>query len=162
MKILRNILATSLLVFTGQAVAANGSALIPNYLTDSGSNFYSYFYVSNITSEPVDVTVTFYDASGNIVIDTGNSPTAGPFRASNYATYSESTSGSSVKITINAQGTTTLSLMPFLNKNGYGKIEWTQDNSEVRTAIIAHGRSYRSISGYEGSYAIPINKGIEF
>jgi hypothetical protein len=162
MKTSIKLLSVLAVLFNGTSVAANGSALIPNFLTDSPSNFYSYFYSSNITSAPVEVTVTFYDASGNVVIDTGNDPSAGYFRAANYSFYIESTAGNSINVTIDAQGTTTISLQSFNSKNGYGKIEWSQADSQTRTAIIAHGRSYRTLSGYGNSYAIPINSGVEF
>lgn len=160
----KTIKALSLLtaLFSTASIAASGSALIPHFLSHKLSNFYSYFYVSNITSEPVDVTITFYDQDGNIITDQGNSSSTGYFRGYYYSSYAEPPVDSSIKLTIGPQKTTTISLQSYNTKSGYGKIEWSQAGTETRTAIIAHGRSYRNKSGYEGSYTIPINNGIEF
>ena len=142
--------------------AANGSALIPHFITDTSASFYSYFYITNITSETIEVKITFFNANGDVITDTGNSHTTGYFRAADFDTYIEPAADHSVVITLNAQQTFSMALQSYISNKGYGKIEWTQENSQTRTAVIAYGRTERYEYGRHQALAIPINNGVEF
>lgn len=143
------------------AFAGSGKTLIPHFLTDSTSKFYSFFYLSNITDESIEVSVIFYDKSGNIIHD-NNSATTGNVTATDVTNYVEPTTDSTVTVTILPHTTSTISLRNTLSNPGYGEIEWQQNNSSRRLGMVAQGRILRQSGSYEHGYAITINSGNAF
>ncbi|MCV2883396.1 hypothetical protein OE749_01625 [Aestuariibacter sp. AA17] len=161
---MKNIIKVSLaglgLLASASSFAAGDSALIPHVMSDDKSNMQSYFYFTNVSDAPIDVTVSLYNNAGQLITESSDSASAGVLRAYFSTVYSESGSGSA-QMTIEPNATVTLHVTEYGNFQGYGRVEWTQD-SNVRDALISHGRVYRHNNGYEMSYSVHINKGEEF
>lgn len=158
---IKSIVAVLSLLASPLSIAASGNVLIPHFNTDGQSEMYSFFYLSNITDQPVDISVTFYDKSGNVLRD-DNSASTGPIKAFDALNYQEPTSGPSITMTIDPNSTGSIKLQPNFDTVGYGKIEWVQSNTNRRKALIAHGRMWRNLSGNESSHSIVVNNGMEF
>ncbi len=160
---MRSLLLLSILLacFTHKAYAANGSALIPHFTSYSSGSFESYFYLSNITNQEVEVSVTFFNNQGTLITD-NNAINSGHIRAYNVIDYVEPASGKTATFKIPPRGTATIRVMSSLNTEGYGKIRWEQADSERRRAMLAFGKFFRNAAGLEHSASITINNGRSF
>lgn len=136
-KLLSSILIGSCIFTT--SFAGSGKAFIP-YV--NGADAYpfaadTHVHLSNITSEPVDVEITFYrgqnsghSATGapSILLDGDDSLSTGIITGYRAMAYDESpASGSSVKFTIYPYESIVISFSKLANDSGYGFVEWTQD-----------------------------------
>lgn len=153
------ILAASM---SAPTLANNGSAFIPHFLTDPGSKFYSYIYLTNISNSPIDVTIKLNDMDGNQIFDDGNGATGLINGALGSTSYAEPTSGETVTLTIPAKGTSSIRLEPTAYNQGFGSISWTSNDDSRQQAMLAYGRVLRHTNGYESSYPIMINNGLPF
>lgn len=142
--------------------AGSGIGIIPSYITDVSSNFRTFIYMSNITSVPANVTVTLYEADGQVVKDTGGNPSTGYLQAFNVDHYSELNTNGTVTFTIPPNSTSTFALQSTKYNSGYGKIEWEQPGASYTKALVAHSRTYRVKSGVESAYSTHINNGAPF
>jgi hypothetical protein len=124
----------------------------------SSSNYFEpQFYFSNITNNPLTVTITLYDKTGSIL-------TSGFHISNNVSNPNTSPSNASLSFDLAANATCTLKiwLSSSSDNYGYGIIEWTQ-NSTAICGLIAHGCDwYKNVSGAWTSYALPINNGLPF
>lgn len=150
-------------------------AFASSYQTAHGSAFANFcqcttinttwIYLSNITDDPVDVTITFYNNDGTLITDDGSAST-GLLKCSSggaiISNYSDNNSDSSITFTMDGHNTCNLSFGDSsTSKSGYGVIQWTQENSSVSTALVGSSVWIRSDSLYART-ALLINGGMPF
>ena len=171
------VLTVLLSLFAGVAIvsANSGSAIIPHYVASTnyyGLRHYTWYYVSNITNQNIDVEVIFYKNDGTIVSDIDNNPLEGTLRGYSVSNYKDTLSDLSLSFTIgphsNGRFCITSSEHPdYTNLGGYGIITWKQD-SKVATALVAHGMIFSDIKDSSTNLlgqslgTIPINNGLPF
>ncbi len=142
MKNLIRLAITTAFLLPTLAFAGSGKAIVPHW-NSAVANTPTYVFISNITDNYINVTVTFYDRNGNTVPVT---------------TYDNMTS---TQIYPNQTGRVTLT--PTVFDFGYATIEWENvqgDNNTV--ALIAHGYKLVQETDRANAYAIPINNGMPF
>lgn len=128
----------------------------------------SYFSFSNITDNPINVTVTLYNSDGTLLTDDGSNSSGilkellvgGTYKFFNY---SDKNSDSSATFTINAHSTEILSIG---NKSyqtaGYGMVQWTQNNSTVLQGMISTGEVQIQTNGAFDRQYTTVNNGLPF
>ena len=153
------------LVGMASMVSANsGKAIIPQWLSSgtNGTNPYtSVIYISNITNEPINVKVTFYEDDGTVLVDGDNNPNTGTLRThGNFSNYNDNPGKASISFTLNANSTVYVNSHTTAKYKGFGTIEWDQDSNAV-CGLVAFGRGQYYSNGWT-FYAIPINNGQPF
>ena len=169
--IMSSLLSTTM--FT-PAFASSGKAFIPMIharvaSTDNRVNCHTS--LSNISNETVDITITYYNASGTVIVDGDGSTSTGPIRVVSGAVtnYVENPASGSVEFSLGANETAVVMLKSDSDGSsftiGYGTIEW-EKNSVNGVALISQvfidefiRDSQKSSHGY---YAIPVNNGLPF
>ena len=152
---------------TNIALAGSGSAVVPMFYvitSSNGSQASPWIYMTNITSDDITVTVTYYDRSGTILSDGEDSQTAGLVRGVNLNNYDGSLTGASATFTIspNNQGIIYLqNAVSDPSRTGSAIIEWTQD-SDARIGLIAHQLTFTSDPNGPARYSVCINGGLPF
>ncbi|WDE07109.1 hypothetical protein SG34_009565 [Thalassomonas viridans] len=148
-------------IFSGSVLAASGSAVIPNFVTD-GTGFYTYIYLSNITEKDVNVEVDLYAQNGTIITD-NNVINTGVISMypTDLSDYTENAEGNTAVFTIPAHKSYALIVKKPAYDAGHGFIRWKQDSTR-RQALVAHARVYRGQTSRENVYAVPINNGMPF
>ena len=162
MKYLMTLILSTVLI-SASALAAQGSASIPHFLTDNASTgLWTFYYLSNITGNNLEVEIDLYNRDGTLMQD-DNSATTGLITMAPLAlvnSYSEN-GGNTAKFTIGPHQTVSLQLAPTPTNWGHGFIRWKQDGTR-RKAMLAHGRIYRGQVSSEVSWTVPINDGKAF
>lgn len=161
------VLITYMLGASGTASASSystGKAVIPSF--GSNKTMCSFFYVSNITDKPINVTITLYNLDGSIIID-DNSPTTGRIALINGtpSNYNEAQTDCSLTLTIDANCTNVIGL-PYDNNNnlllGYGVIQWTQSGRALQGLIVSGQKLYITTTGDNSRLNIDVNNGLPF
>lgn len=144
MKELIKYLALSLVVFSTSAIAGSGKAIVPHWAANDSRQ--AYVYVSNITSNAIKVTVTFYGKNGSVVA---------------HKTPSNFTNGNTE---LAAGSSSYIGIEPSSFDYGYALIEWENlQGDDNAVALTAHGfRMEINTSSTRSEYAIPINNGQPF
>lgn len=148
---------------------AEGSASIAHhqsyYSSSTTETWETKFYISNITSSTVSVTITFNDYDGTLIQD-DDSATTGDIRGGNITNFDDTPTGASVTFDLAAKKTGYISVNSSAWKYGHGTIKWSQTGTGVYKALIVHAKCYRSKTSsglvYQSAYYIPINKGLPF
>ena len=158
------VLVTCMLGTSGSVNAASystGKAVIPSYTTNSNSC--CYCFVSNITDNPINVTVTLYDMDGSIVIDDNDASAGRITNVSGLLNYCDENSNSSLTFTLNAHSTGVFSL-PFTTSLhiGYGVINWFQDSNALQGLVAWGAECYTEASGDADRASFEINSGLPF
>lgn len=158
---------TCMVIFTTSAFAAGGRAVIPHHNSMGSSGAICYYFLSNITSKTVSVTVTLYDKSGSIIKDDVNIST-GTLRGSSsidLLNYNDNPTNGSITFNLAANSTGYFYIVPPINVYGYGYIEWSQTDWEQVVgykevvALVSNGFYYLT---NESRFTIPINAGKPF
>lgn len=126
--------------------AGSGSAMIPNVSANGTTNSDNVYYISNISNNDVDVTLTFYDQDGNVI-------TSG-------ISYTNFTTSNTV---IEAGSTGVVTFSPTTWLYGYAVIEWSNqgtDNDAV--ALVANGYVEKVETSHLARYTVMINCGQAF
>lgn len=123
------------------SMAGSGSAFVPHW--DSVSNG-TYIYVSNITSNVVEVNFTIYGKDGEEIAP-----------KSYFNIYNN---------LLGPKSSGYIEVNPEIANRGYAVIEWKNINAEDNNiALIAHAARVTKHSKYQrGDFAIPINSGQPF
>ncbi len=118
---------------------STGKAVIPHFFLTPIFNY--YIDVSNITDNPIEVTLTLYDKDGSIIKD-DNNVSAGQIKAYTVLNYCDQNVDSTASFTLNPHctGIIELALNP-IGKYGYGVIEWKQ-NGSIMKGLISCGYMY--------------------
>lgn len=163
-------LAITLLI-PSLSFADSGKAMLSHFYAStaaSANRFETFLYISNVASEEVTVTVTFYDNIGNIISDTTNSPTAGVLKLTGGSgTYTDNVPSYSARYQLGSNESSRVWLdIPTLDVFGYAIVEWYRDtstsDSRIANALVAHNVMYRVYGGSVGYYDIAINNGNPF
>lgn len=132
----------------GQALAGSGKAIIPHFTANSATDGKCVYFISNITPNDLEVSVTFYDQNGTVV-------TTGITYTNFITSNTEIAAGKTGIVTIN----------PSSWKYGYAVIEWNNTSIDDDVlGLVAHGYfdQQDGSSNAEAYYAIPINSGSAF
>ena len=132
----------TLLSISLAANAGSGKAMMPVWGA-SGSSSQAYIYISNISDNVVEVTVTFYGKDG-----TKYNPT----------TFSNFTSGS--QLAGKTSGYVSINQYPF--NHGFATVEWENVSGDDAVALLAFGHRVAGVSGGRSIISIPINNGLPF
>ncbi|XOV81040.1 MAG: hypothetical protein ACFHVJ_08825 [Aestuariibacter sp.] len=146
MKIVVKFLGVFVLLFSQLALAGSGKAIVPHWAGQAPGASPTVIYLSNISNNNVDVTVTFYDKMGVAL-----SPTAfDNFISSNTQ--------------IAAGNTGNVQIKPSSFNYGYAVIEWKNEgNDDDTVALVAHGyRSTTNSSTRRSDFVISVNNGLPF
>ncbi|WNJ97240.1 hypothetical protein RND59_18720 [Vibrio ruber] len=135
-------LASSFISYS--ATAGSGKAIIPHWDTWTAG---TYIYLSNITSHPIQVNVTFYGENGEKIAPTTyhniNNNILAP-RSSGFVSTEMFNLGD--------------------ERRGFGVIQWTNvENDDDTVALVAHGdRVTKAEENARSDLSIPINNGMPF
>jgi len=143
------------------AVYSTGTAIIPEYLEGTGTR--TSFNMSNITDNPIDVTIIFYNPDGTLVTD-DNSPTTGriSFETDFISNYSDQNTNSSLTFTLKAHCSLTFKVNPTTLKNkAYGLIQWKQLGS-TQKGLVVHGSIITETTTSSDTVSVPVNGGLPF
>ena len=152
------------LVGSSETVSASnystGKAVIPYY--SQYPELLTWISVSNITDNPIDVTVTLYKTDGTIFTDDNNIDT-GLITGIHLQNYSDQVTDATLTFTLNAHSTGWFKIMYSpTDNNGYGIIKWSQNSNELH-GVVANGGYYEHLSNGEISrQALTINGGLPF
>ena len=132
---------------------------------NNNDTVYSHFSISNISDEPIDIKIIFYNINGQVLKDDGR-VSSGNLRASGaILNYNDQLSEeASVIFTLEANKTAIISIyppMPFFT-SGYGVIEWSQDSYYYDNAVVAYGYTDRIMGTQYATRSIIINNGNPF
>ncbi|WP_010451334.1 hypothetical protein [Vibrio rotiferianus] len=122
-------------IFSQFANAGSGKALIPHWHTSTSA----WFFISNITNNPIEVRMKLYDQDGNIV--------------------NLEEVGLSSQFILDPKTSKWLKTQKYINKFGFGSISWKNlgsDDDEV--AITA---AYEHLGGHRGKFLM-LNSGQPF
>ena len=166
------ILTVLLNLFAGVAIASSnsGSAIIPHYVAsrtvDQKSMLYTWFFVSNITDQDINVEVTFYRNDGSIVHDTDNDPKGGTLRAYSVSNYKQHLSDTSLSFTIGPNSSGQFEIVSYEHweyskMGGYGIIKWEQ-NSKAVQGLVAHALEFYEWDKVKSQTSVHINNGLPF
>ena len=151
-------------VFASSYQTASGTAYMSYFNCDTGN--FAWWSLANITDDPVDVTITFYNYDGTLITDDGSRST-GLFKcptdaAVTVTNYSDSNSDSSIAFTLGAHDLCSFTMGNdyLYSKRGYGVIQWTQENSSVANALIGWSLLVRA-NPYDRT-TMAINNGMPF
>jgi hypothetical protein len=132
------------------AQTASGKAVVPpfdsRYLSSAVFSV-DQFFITNITSSPITVTITIYNSAGSMVTS-GLAPAVG---ATNFVL---NPGGSTASFTLAPNGTAFLQYAPTTVDVGYATVAWTQSNStaqygliaDVREAYVSTGQAFRALA----------------
>lgn len=149
------------------ASANSGMATIPYFYASDGTYYSSsVYFISNVTEEPITVTITLYKEDGTILTDTDNDSTTGTIRGTNFSSYSEYSdinSPSSLTVTLNGLESGYLSICSSTLSFGHGVIKWNQDSNALY-GLVSHGYMYqkRNSTDQTSRTAIDINNSQPF
>jgi hypothetical protein len=157
------VLVTSILGVKSSANASSystGKAIIPSYVEQYA--FATVFNVSNITDNPITVTVTLFNTDGTILTD-DNNMNAGRISGVNLLNYSDQNTDSTLTFTLNphATGQIITKMNTSITNVGYGVIQWRQEGNAAY-GLVAHSNVVYNVVGDSSRYAIPINGGLPF
>lgn len=138
------IFACVLCLFSGAAASTasvgtgTGKAIINHY--GVGNTGTDWFFVTNITDNPINVIITFYEDDGTFLTDDGSSTSGliteskkGVSNTSKLLNYSDKNSNSSLTFTLNAHVTGLINISDNSKlENGYDVIQWTQKSSAIQ------------------------------
>lgn len=146
---------------------SSGKAIIPFF--HENPNYWTGYYVSNITDNPINVTVKFYDSNGTLVTDDGSSTTgritvaSGGYLAP--LNYNDHNADSTVTFTINAHCTAYFKMdLTTDTYVGYGDIQW-QQNGSITQGLVCTGISWLTNPdnpNFPDRLPIDINGGLPF
>ena len=168
------VMVTCIFITSVPAMASNystGKAVIPYYY--QGPVDYCLFTVSNITDDPIDVTITFYRQDGTVVTDdgtaTGGIITVGSQTIDQTIDYNDNNTDNTVTFTLNEHCSTHISLY-YTGSNtekylGYGIISWKQESTALQ-GLVAYGRQQVLDTNVDperfARFAILVNGGLPF
>ncbi len=169
-------LSLTLPLLAAPAFAGSGKAIIPPSHTTYGStSSYTaiYLYISNITENTIETTITLYDNSGNIVYESSSGQSTGDIRADTVSSYTEATSsadGYTATFKIAAKQTCSLKINAPSGtpRHVFGTIEWKNDssNDDDEVALVANAmNSYvyiESSRARNSKYSLQINSHMPF
>lgn len=158
------------MIFPSLVYAKSGSAILPAveayYISSQQYSRYMMF-ISNITDEDIDVTLTFYNDDGSIYQDGDDSKTAGEFQTSKgtVTNWDDNPTGASVTFTLAGRDTT---ILEFRGDDpnrfrGHGIIEWSQDSDELQGLVVGANYEFwqNSFQTWVDDYEY-INNGLPF
>lgn len=143
---------------------STGKAVIPHF--GEANNTSTGFTVTNITDNPINVTVTLYNNDGTMLVD-DNSATTGIITSGQpdqLLNYCDQSTNSSATFTINAHCTGKLLLSTTtVSRTGYGIIQWTQNTGNTLQGLVVSGFQFIN-SGTDQATVLPIdvNGGLPF
>ena len=144
---MKKLLVVFALLVTGFLQAGSGKAIVPHWTSYDSNGQRSTLYISNITGNDLEVTVTFYSNTGTVIGSTD-------------LTY---TNWANSDTRVEAGETALVSVHKSTWDYGYAVIEWnnisTDDNA---VGLVAHAFYSVSDADRYGRYAIPINLGQPF
>lgn len=144
MKAFKTVLFLFALSSVFSTFAGSGKAIVPMWYSNASQ--ITALYISNISSNDVDVTVTFYKKNGTVATST---ITQGNWINSNQS--------------IGAQTSANIIITSPSEEYGYAVVEWTNRGTDDDTiALVAHGFWGKAVSTKESGYAIPVNDGKPF
>ncbi|GAA6168466.1 hypothetical protein [Sessilibacter corallicola] len=128
------------------AYAGSGSAILSHWSGQASTNTSTFLYLSNVSDNTINVSVTFYDDFGN------------PTPATSFSNFINGDTQLSPK------STGQILIRPPSRKNGFAVIEWSNlygDDNQV--ALVATGlRIVVNSSSRRADTIIPINDGKPF
>ncbi|MFT4927130.1 MAG: hypothetical protein ACI8WB_003236 [Phenylobacterium sp.] len=141
-KTLSSILLLSALV-SSAAHAGSGKAIVAHW--GASVSQFNYVFMSNISNNPLDVTVTYYQHDGTLLSDSSK-------------VFHNFTNNDA---TIAASNTAHIQLKPPAWTRGYAVIEWKNQGTDDDTVgLVAH--SWRAMASGENTFSIPVNNGQPF
>lgn len=140
---------------------STGKAVIPLFIQDGTHS--GMFTVSNITDNPISVTVTLYNSDGSILVDDNSANTGRITGTNELINFTDQNTDSTLTFTLSAHSTGifyTYHNTP-TTKYGYGIIKWQQDGNALQ-GLVAQGSYVYTSSGEISHFSIPINGGLPF
>lgn len=146
MKIVVKFLVVVILSFSQLAIAGSGKAIVPHWAGLAPGSSPTLIYLSNISDNNIDVTVTFYNKSGVALSPSG---------------FDNFINGNTQ---IAAGNTGYVKIQPSSFNYGYAVIEWKNEGDDNDTvALVAHGyRSTTNSSSRRSDFVIQVNNGLPF
>lgn len=148
MKVLINIIAVALVLFSSLSFSGSGKAIMPSWHAGSGTLKVSAIFFSNITSNTLNVKFTVYGKDGAVL----NPTIYGGLINSN------------TQLAPNSSGFIEIQSPSSFNQ-GYVIIEWENiEDEDNAVAMVANGYNVGSNNGstFRSDYAVPINNGMPF
>ena len=141
----KSLIVGCLLLVSNVAFAGSGKAIIPMWHAVANGKHFTDVRLSNITSNNIEVKVTFYNTDGTKV-------TSG-------ITYWDFINGNT-QLSPNSSGRLRIDTAGY----GYATIEWNNvgETDDDVVAIIAHGERFLIQSGGIGVTSLPVNQGLPF
>jgi hypothetical protein len=142
------------LLASSVSFAGSGNGIVPwiglMYLS-SGDYLNTSIYITNITNDPVKVTITCYGLDGAVIPET------------NFTYYNFSNSNTEIagRKTVRFVIMPPVPVVPF--NYGHATIEWEDSPGKNNTvALVAFGAYSRVTPGTDGRHSITINNGLPF
>lgn len=172
---MKNRIVLTILVIVLCTCVFGVSSFASTYETASGSAYLNIFYtnsdvtncinISNITDQPVSVTLTLYKADGTLIKDDGSSTTGyikeNKEDCSALLNYSDNNPTSTLTFTLNAHSSGCFWIgNRSLLTTGYGVIKWSQNNSTADKALVAAAVQFSATT--TNSVPFLINAGMPF
>jgi hypothetical protein len=153
--------SNSLLAFA----QASGKAVVPPFdarYTNSAGFIQVDFLATNITSSPMNVTITIYGQTGSIVTTQLAVVTGTGAGVSNFVL--NPGGGASASFTLAANSTAFIVYGPLTADCGYATIGWTQSNSTAQYGLIADVKENQTVTGASSWFmrTIAVNNGMPF
>lgn len=163
-KPLFKILTSSLLLLCSLNAFATseGEAYLPGLYTHSAGGYYNYYQFSNVTDDPIDVEVTFYDYLGQTINEPQSHPVNGFIYLDKAMISSEPATGPSVTFTITGKGTTLVMLRNTNDTFGHGEVKWSSSTPGLTEGLLAHGFVTRQNGSLPYTWSIVVNGGMAF
>ncbi len=140
---------------------STGKAVIPWYY--QGTTDFSYYSISNITDYPINVTITFYNPDGSLIVD-DSAPGSGLITGSPLLLdYTDQLADSTLTFTLNAHssGNIMMTQQSSITRSGYGVIQWKQDGNALQ-GLVASGFESYNVGTAQYRTSININNGMPF
>ena len=147
------------------AQTASGKAFVPPFdarYASSSSYFGESIFITNITSNPINVALDIYNQTGvlittNVAVVTGNGTGVSGFALNS--------GGSTAVFTLAANSTTELAYTNTTLDTGYASIAWTQSNSKELYGLLADVKEVYLGSGSTVNYVgrtLAVNNNLPF
>ncbi|MCW8931537.1 MAG: hypothetical protein OQL19_15020 [Gammaproteobacteria bacterium] len=143
---IKTIFVLAVLLISNLAFAGSGKAINPHWSGDISTSASTIIYVSNITDNNINLTITFYGDDGTVVPITS---------------YTNIINGNT-QLAPNSTGE--VQIKPSTRKTGYAVIEWENESTDDNVvALVAHAlRISVNTSSRRADITIPINNGMPF
>jgi hypothetical protein len=170
------------LIAASSTFAGSGKAIIPTTLAyySNGNNASNILiFLSNISENTVEVTLTLYNKDGNFIYESGSSgQTTGDISAydvdvSSYTEATSSSAGYTAKFELSSKKSCRIRYYPATSASGayssiFGALEWknkytTNDDDVALVSTATYTRwSYETARKLQATSYLPINNGMPF